>query len=73
MCIRDSLTHSDAALSLLLDVAGSNRIVLGSDHPYDMGETNPVGLIEARGDLDEAQRRAILGGNALRLLGLDPD
>ena len=69
----DSLTHSDAALSLLLDVAGSDRIVLGSDHPYDMGETNPVGLIEARGDLDEAQRRAILGGNALRLLGLDPD
>ena len=67
----DSLTHSDAALSLLLEVAGADRVVLGSDHPYDMGETNPVGRIKARADLSEADRTAILGGNARRLLDID--
>lgn len=69
----DSLTHSDAALSLLLEVAGSERIVLGSDHPYDMGETDPVGLIERRADLSDSERAAILGGNAKRLLRIEGD
>ena len=68
----DSLTHSDAALSLLLEVAGSERVVLGSDHPYDMGQTDPVGQIEKRADLSEADRIAILGDNAALLLGINP-
>ena len=68
----DSLTHSDAALSLLLEVAGSERVVLGSDHPYDMGQTDTVGQIEKRADLSEADRIAILGGNAALLLGSNP-
>ena len=66
----DSLTHSDAALTLLLEVAGADRVVLGSDHPYDMGQTDPVGAIERRSDLTQAEKQAILGGNAARLLGL---
>ena len=66
----DSLTHSDAALSLLLEVVGAERIVLGSDHPYDMGDTDAVGRIERRTDLYDKQKAAILGGNARRLLGL---
>ena len=65
----DTLTHSDAALSLLLDVMGAGQLVLGSDHPYDMGDTSQVARIRARTDLDEAQKTAILGGTARRLLG----
>ena len=41
---------------------------MGTDYPADMGETDPVGLIEARPRLDDVERRAILGGNAARLL-----
>lgn len=66
----DSLTHSEAALSQLIDVVGTDRIVLGSDHPYDMGEPDLVARIERRSDLSGAERAAILGGNAARLLGI---
>ena len=65
----DTLTHSDAALSLLIEVVGTERIVLGSDHPYDMGDYDLVERIERREDLSALQKRAILGENALRLLG----
>ena len=67
----DSLTHSDASLSLLLEVVGADRVVLGSDHPYDMGEMDPVGIIEGRHDLSPEQKSAILGGTAGKLLGMD--
>lgn len=66
----DTLTHSEAALTLLIDVVGANRIVLGSDHPYDMGDPTLVARIENRADLSEDQKQAILGGNAIKLLGL---
>lgn len=66
----DTLTHSEAALSLLLDVVGVSQLVLGSDHPYDMGDPDLVARIERRTDLDDLQKQAILGGNAARLLGL---
>jgi len=66
----DTLTHSEAALSLLIDVVGTSQIVLGSDHPYDMGDPHLVARIEDRQDLDEVQKQAILGGNAARILGL---
>ncbi len=62
------MTHSDAALSLLIEVVGTERIVLGSDHPYDMGDYDLVERIERREDLSALQKRAILGENALRLL-----
>ncbi len=65
----DTLTHSDAVISLLLEVVGADRLVLGSDFPYDMGEPDPVGRIERNPRLSSAEKRAILGGNAMRLLG----
>jgi len=36
-----------------------------------MGEIDPVGFIEGTPGLDDAARRAILGGNAARLLGIE--
>jgi aminocarboxymuconate-semialdehyde decarboxylase len=43
---------------------------MGTDYPADMGEVDPIGFIEGAAGLDAAARRAILGGNAARLLGL---
>jgi len=45
-------------------------VLLGSDRPFDMGTSDPVGEVAALG-LDERAERAVLGGNAARLLGLD--
>jgi aminocarboxymuconate-semialdehyde decarboxylase len=64
----DSLVHGHLNLRHLIDVAGVDRVVLGTDYPADMGQPDPVGWIEA-GDLDEGERAAVLGGNAATLLG----
>jgi aminocarboxymuconate-semialdehyde decarboxylase len=44
--------------------------MLGTDFPFDMSETDPIGLINAVEGLDDADREAISGGNAARLYGL---
>jgi aminocarboxymuconate-semialdehyde decarboxylase len=65
--LHDSITHAPGALQFLLDEVGAERIVFGSDYPFDMGTTRGVTEVEeAIGDV--AARQAILEGNARRLL-----
>jgi aminocarboxymuconate-semialdehyde decarboxylase len=44
---------------------------MGTDYPADMGEVDPIGMIESTPGLDDVERRAILGHNAARLLNLE--
>jgi aminocarboxymuconate-semialdehyde decarboxylase len=44
---------------------------MGTDYPADMGEVDPIGMIEGTSGLDDVERRAILGCNAARLLNLE--
>jgi aminocarboxymuconate-semialdehyde decarboxylase len=64
----DSLTHDSDVLADLVAWAGADRVLLGSDRPFDMGADRPVDDIRALqlGDKEEL----ILGGTAQRLLGL---
>lgn len=64
----DSLVHGHRNLRLLLEVVGGDRVVLGTDHPADMGQPDPVTWLEGS-DLDDGERAAVLGGNARALLG----
>lgn len=66
----DSLVYSPAGLRALVEAVGAQRVLLGSDYPFDMGVTDPVDRLEAAG-LDAATVAAIAGGNAARL-GLVP-
>ncbi|MFN7042920.1 MAG: amidohydrolase family protein [Acidovorax temperans] len=66
----DTLVHSPQQLAQLLREYGHDRLLLGSDYPYDMGDPAARASIEALPQLDEAGRHAMLGGNALRLLEL---
>jgi aminocarboxymuconate-semialdehyde decarboxylase len=43
----DSLVHSRPALDLLIAVIGKDRIILGSDYPFPLGELDVGRLIEA--------------------------
>jgi aminocarboxymuconate-semialdehyde decarboxylase len=63
----DSLVHNDGALRFLVDRVGAEHVVIGSDHPFDMGTSTPVEAVRALG-LPRAQEEAILGGNLARLL-----
>jgi aminocarboxymuconate-semialdehyde decarboxylase len=68
----DSLTHSPLALELLVRTVGADRIVLGSDYPYDMGDPQAVERIERASFLAADERQRILGENARDLLSLSP-
>lgn len=64
----DTLTHDAQALRFLIDLVGSDRIVLGSDAPFDMGDGQPVDALERVAQLSNDERADICHRNALRLL-----
>lgn len=65
----DIITFYRPALAYMVETLGTERIVLGTDYPFDMMLPDPVGFVEGAGLGAEVQRK-ILGGNAERLLGL---
>lgn len=66
----DTVLFDPAPLRYLLDLCGSGRIVLGSDAPFDMGDTNPRGTVEAIQGISEADLKAIFSqGAAAELMG----
>ena len=66
----DTVAHFDQGLEYLIDLAGADRVSLGSDYCFDMGYTHPVEVVTNHPAIDEDAQAAILGGNAKRLLGL---
>jgi aminocarboxymuconate-semialdehyde decarboxylase len=66
----DSLTLGAANLRFIVEELGVERVVIGSDYPFDLGADDPVGAVESAG-LTPAARAAIVdGGNAARFLDL---
>jgi aminocarboxymuconate-semialdehyde decarboxylase len=63
----DTLTHDDQLLRALIDYAGPDHVLLGSDYPFDMGDARHVDTVRALG-LNAEKEAAILAGNAERLL-----
>jgi aminocarboxymuconate-semialdehyde decarboxylase len=66
----DTVSHSAKALSYLIDLVGTDRVVLGSDYCFDMGYEHPVEVVTEHSGIDYAAAGQILGANAKRLLGL---
>jgi aminocarboxymuconate-semialdehyde decarboxylase len=68
----DTVVYTREELETLVRRYGADHIVLGTDYPYDMALPDPVGFVEGA-NLDERQKAAILGGNALSLLNLSAE
>jgi aminocarboxymuconate-semialdehyde decarboxylase len=66
----DSVTHDAKLLRALVGFAGADRVLLGTDYPFDMADPDPVATVRDSG-LDAADEAAILGGNAASLLHLE--
>lgn len=66
----DSLVYDEAHLGFLVQQMGVDRVVVGTDYPYDMGCDDPVGLVE-KTVVPAEDRRKILGATAAALLKLD--
>ena len=65
----DSVVFDPAALRLLVDVLGEDRVVVGSDYPYPLGERPAGQVVRTAEFLTETQRDKLLSANALRFLG----
>ena len=66
----DALVHEPGVLRYLIDLIGVNRVAMGSDYPFPLGETVPGTLIESMEDLDVDTKTQLLCGTALEWLNL---
>jgi len=66
----DSLVFDSGALRLLLELFGPERVALGSDYPFPLGEAPPGQLVESMEGLSTKAKEQILGGTALEFLGM---
>jgi aminocarboxymuconate-semialdehyde decarboxylase len=65
----DELVFDPEAVKFLVKQFGASQILVGTDYPFALGETNPIGLLE-KAAFDIAIMTAITSGNAKRFLGL---
>ncbi len=65
----DTILHSDQSLQFMIEQAGADRVVLGSDYPYDMGMMDCVAHVRGL-TISDADKAAILGGRAEQLLSV---
>ena len=66
----DSLVHDADALRYLISLVGADRIALGSDYPFPLGEATPGKLIESMDDLSRETQERLLADTALEFLNL---
>ena len=65
----DSLTHDADMLNYIVKLIGANRVALGTDYPFPLGENEPGKLIREMNFSDEVKEK-LLSGSALEWLGL---
>lgn len=64
----DSAVFDERALKFLIDVMGEDRVLLGSDYPYPLGEAH-IGELVRKSELSVETKAKLLAGNAIRFLG----
>ncbi len=66
----DTVLFEPRALRFLADVVGADKIMLGSDYPFGIGDPDPCGVVNAT-RLTVAERHAILGETAARIFHVE--
>jgi len=65
----DTLVHDPRALRYLIDLWGVEKLALGSDYPFPLGEAKPGALIRSLEGITTEQQARLLAGSALEWLG----
>jgi aminocarboxymuconate-semialdehyde decarboxylase len=65
----DTAVFDTAILRRLVEDVGAEHVMMGTDHPFELADFDPVGTVRALG-LDRTSTHAILWDNAAKLLGL---
>lgn len=66
----DTLVHDEDALLFLIKKFTVDRLMLGTDYPFPLGELEPGTLIENCRSLSDDDKAKLLGKNAMRFFGL---
>ena len=64
----DTTVFDPALIAALVARFGADRVLLGTDYPFDMGEGDPLAVLAAAG-LSDDEVAMVAGGNALGLFG----
>jgi aminocarboxymuconate-semialdehyde decarboxylase len=65
----DSVVYDALTIRFICDLAGADRVLMGTDEPFAIAEQQPVELIDSCG-FNAADREAIVGGTAAKLFGI---
>lgn len=66
----DTVVFRPDQLEYLVDLVGVDRVMMGTDYPFDMQEFEPVAFVESATKLGAGERKKILGGTAAALMGI---
>lgn len=66
----DTCVYRSDHLRHLVDIVGADRIMLGSDYPFDMGDPDPMAIVDDCAGLTASERTAITHGTAAAFFGL---
>jgi aminocarboxymuconate-semialdehyde decarboxylase len=64
----DTVVFTPHQLSSLIELFGADHVLMGTDYPFDMAESDPLGHLASVGALDAKTVQAIAGGTARTLL-----
>lgn len=62
----DTITHDVRVLKFVIEMMGTDRLMMGSDMPFPIGDAEPANIVAAAG-LSKAQTDSINGGLAAKL------
>ncbi len=65
----DTIVFEPRALRYICEVAGHDKVMLGSDYPFSVGDLEPLKVVEAA-KFSESERAAITGGTAAKLFNI---
>jgi len=65
----DTILHDVRVLKFVIEMVGTDRLMMGSDMPFPIGDTEPAKVVTDAG-LSKAQTESINGGLAARLFKL---
>jgi aminocarboxymuconate-semialdehyde decarboxylase len=68
----DSAVFDQRALQFLVETMGANRVMLGSDYPFPLGEEH-VGKLIRESHISQEEKARLLGDNAMKFLGLEEE
>ena len=66
----DSVVFTPQQLAALVEIFGADHVLMGTDYPFDMAESDPLGHLASVDTFDSNTISAIAGNNARKLLGL---